>query len=127
MDFFDNAVSKTKEVIDIACKKTGEVVSIEKQKFDISTLKSKQEKDFTVLGRIYYEQLIKSGEMPDGVEELVTSIKEKAEKINELNEQVVNAKNKRICPSCSATIPNNCVFCPTCGAKLTIEDDQNQP
>ena len=37
MEFFDNAVNKAKEAIDIACKKTNEVVSTQKQKFDVKT------------------------------------------------------------------------------------------
>ena len=57
MDFFDNAVSKAKDVFDVACKKTEEVVTTGKQKLDIATLENKMTKDFEALGRIYFEQI----------------------------------------------------------------------
>ena len=54
MDFFDNALDKARETIDIVSKKTGEVVMAQKQKFDIATLQNKRAKDFEKLGEIYY-------------------------------------------------------------------------
>ena len=45
MGFLEDAVGKTKEVFDIACKKTDEILTLEKQKFNLASLKSKREKD----------------------------------------------------------------------------------
>ena len=57
MGFFDDALNKTKEVLDAAYKKTEEVVVTEKQKLDIQGLKSKREKDFAALGKIYFAEV----------------------------------------------------------------------
>ena len=62
MDFFDNALDKAKEAIDIVSKKTGEVVTAQKQKFDIASLENKKAKDFEKLGEIYFS-LIKDAEI----------------------------------------------------------------
>ena len=50
MDFFDDAVNKAKEALDVACKKTNEVVTTQKQRFDIASLEAKRTRDFEALG-----------------------------------------------------------------------------
>ncbi len=123
MDSIDNALNKAKDVFDVACKKTGEAVTVQKQKFDISSLKNQCDKDFCKLGKIYFEA-IKNNDVEDQKTlELVNSIKEKQEKIEELEKQVLDAKNKRICPNCNASIDASSVYCNSCGTKVIIEND----
>ena len=124
MGFLDDAINKTKEVFDVACQKTSEVVSVEKQKYNISALKSKREKDYADLGKIYFEQIKDSTDLSDEVRNLVDAIAEKNDEIARLNEDIQNTKNKRVCPSCNANIDINSVYCNNCGAKLTIESEQ---
>lgn len=123
MDFFDNVVNKTKEVFDVACKKTNEVVSTQKQKFDISSIESKLNKEYIKLGKIYYKQL-KDTEINDSeIESIVYSIDEKIDKINILKKEINDAKNKIICSNCSAVVDKNSVFCNLCGSKIIGEDE----
>lgn len=123
MDFFDTAVNKAKEVFDVACKKTGEVVTTSKQRIDIVTIENKLSKDFEALGKIYFD-MIKDEKIDDfDIESLVLEIKERQEKITVLKEEINNAKNKRTCPVCKATIDKNSVYCNICGAKLEFENE----
>lgn len=119
MDFLDNALSKAKEVFDVAYKKTGEVVNTERQKFDVASLKSKRDKDFLALGKIWFEMIKDDESVSDGVKSIVNKIKQKNEKIDELNAEILNTKNKRICPNCAAAIDNNATFCSSCGSKVS--------
>ena len=121
MGFFDDALNKTKEVLDAAYKKTEEVVVTEKQKFDIQSLKSKRDKDFLALGKIYYSEIKDSEELSDNVKDIVAAIKEKTNEIDRLIEDIQNIKNRRICPNCGVAIAENSVYCNACGVKLTIE------
>ena len=118
MGFLDEAISKTKEVFDIACEKTSEVVTIEKQKFSIASLKSKREKDFADLGRIFYENIKDSSDLEDNIRNLVDAISEKNEEIVRLNQDIQNIKNKRVCPNCNANVDINSTYCNACGEKL---------
>ncbi len=118
MGFLDDAINKTKEVFDIACKKTDEVVTVEKQKFNIASLKSKREKDYADLGRIYFELVKDSTDLTDEVRNLVDAIAEKNEEIARLNEDIQSIKNKRVCPNCNANINVNSSYCNNCGTKL---------
>lgn len=124
MSFIDDAINKTKEVFDVACKKTDEVVTTQKQKFSIASLESKREKDFADLGRIYFELAKNSTDLTDEARNLVDAISEKNAEIARLNQDIQNTKNKRICPNCNANIDMNSVYCNNCGAKLTIESEQ---
>lgn len=124
MSFIDDAINKTKEVFDVACKKTDEVVTTQKQKFSIASLESKREKDFADLGRIYFELAKNSTDLTNEARNLVDAISEKNAEIARLNQDIQNTKNKRICPNCNANIDVNSVYCNNCGAKLTIESEQ---
>lgn len=118
MDFFDNVLNKTKEAIDVVSKKTGEIVSVEKQKFDVTSLKSKLDKDYTELGKLYFKQIEENTELTADVAAIVDEINKKIEAINQLNVDIASAKAKRFCPSCKAAVDDNAVFCSNCGEKL---------
>lgn len=118
MGFFEDAISKTKEVFDVACQKTGEIVTTEKQKISIASLKSKREKDYAALGKLYFEMVKDADNVDDDTRNLVDAIIEKSEEINRLNEEIQNAKNKLICPYCGANIDMKSSFCNICGRKL---------
>ena len=96
MGFLDDAISKTKEVFDVACQKTGEVVTTEKQKFNIASLKSKREKDYADLGKIYFDIIKDENNLDDNTRNIVDAIKEKNDEIVRLNEDIQNIKNKLI-------------------------------
>ncbi len=121
MDFFENAVSKAKEAFDVACKKTNEAVSTQKQKFDVASLENKRDKDYAALGKLYFEAIKDTEIDSDEIKALVEEIKSKNEKIKEIKDEINAAKNKRICPQCSAVIDNNATFCSVCGAKVIID------
>lgn len=115
MDKFDEAVKKVKEVADIACKKTGEVITVQKQKFDILTLKNELNEVYASLGRAVYKQegvdLQEHKDLTDKIEELTLKIKEKQDEISKIN-------GKEFCSECGKEINQDVVFCPYCGKKI---------
>lgn len=121
MDFFDNAVNKAKEAIDVACKKTNEVVNTQKQKLDVAALENKRAKDFELLGMLYYESIKNCGSEDKKINDIVSEINSKNEKIKKLKEEINSAKNKRICPKCGAAVEECSNYCNACGEKLVFE------
>ena len=126
MDFFDNALSKAKEAIDVACKKTNEVVNTGKQKFDVASIENKRAKDFEKLGMLYFDMIKDTEIEDDAIKQLVAEIADKNNKIKQLKTEINNTKNKRVCPNCGVSIDKSAVFCSACGVKLEIgsEDDE---
>ena len=122
MDFLENAVTKAKEVFDVACKKTGEVVTTQKQKIDIATIINKRNKDFEALGKLYFNK-IKDSEIEDTeIKELVEAIREKCDLIKEINDEISATKNMKVCPNCQTYVKEDAVFCSKCGEKIIKED-----
>lgn len=124
MDFLDNAMVKAKEALDVACKKTNEVVSTQKQKFDVASIENKRAKDFQALGELYFEKIKNETSEDEAIRDLVLEIKLKNERLNELKEDINNAKNKRSCPSCGAVIDQAAVYCSACGKKLVLDSEE---
>lgn len=124
MDFLDNAIIKAKETIEVVSKKTGEIVTTEKQKFDVSSLKAKLEKDYAKLGRYFYANIKEDAELSTEAKAIVDSISNKIDAIEQLNTEIAGAKNKRVCPACKSTIPDNSKFCNICGEKLIFESEE---
>ncbi len=120
----DNILSKAKEVFESAYKKADGVVSTQKQKFDISAMESKLNKDFENLGRLCYD-LITSG--AEGAKEtlapVIDDITAKKNQIEEMKKEVLKAKNKKLCIKCGAAIDKDAAYCNVCGVKLTKEEE----
>ena len=124
MEFFDEAVNKTKEVFETVSKRTGEVITTEKQRFEMNSLKTKREKDFTALGKIYFELVKDDENAPEEVKQAVEDIRVKSAEIERLAAVIQGAKNKRICKYCGANIAKKSIYCNICGAK--VEDDDGE-
>lgn len=126
MDFLENAVQKAKEVFDVAYTKTESAVNTQKQKFDLAAEENKLNKDFARLGKYLFEE--RFDDIPKDGEgaEILASITDRKEKIAEIKKEINSAKNKRICPSCAASISDDAVFCSNCGAKLTFGSDNDE-
>lgn len=124
MDFFDEILDKAKVAFDVAVKATEDVVDTGKQKFNIAALENKVTKDYKSLGEAFYS-FRKTGEINDEeVDSLIASIDEKIAKINELREELRNAKANRVCANCGAAIDDDIIFCPICGQKLEFTTEE---
>ncbi|MBR5473575.1 MAG: hypothetical protein IKU82_06285 [Clostridia bacterium] len=88
MGFLDNAINKTKEAVDAACKKTEEIIGEEKTQVDIIVLKTKCEKDYMKLGEIYYNILMSQGEIPAEEKALIDDIDQKKIEIAKLEKEL---------------------------------------
>ena len=124
MEFFDNAVTKAKEVLDVACKKTEAAVTAGKQKFDVAAVESKLEKDYARLGRIYYETIKNSDDIKGETLRLKEAVDAKRARIKEIKEEINKAKNRRECPNCGALVDKDDLFCNNCGAKLEYNPEE---
>lgn len=127
MDFFENAISKTREVLEVAKQRTDEAVTVQKMRFKISSLESNRNKDLQRLGFAYYK-LLKNTEIEDEeIKALFDSVLEKNKEIKSLKKDIADVKNKGTCPNCSAHIDEDSIYCNICGTILNndkVEDDE---
>ena len=111
-EFFDQALFK-------------EAVSVQRQRIEIVSLNGKLEKDYAELGKIFFQEIEDMENMPENVRQLVESIEEKTEKIAELNLEIAQTQNKKICPSCQNVMNENAQFCSRCGESFEGEEENN--
>lgn len=123
MDFLENAVSKTREVFEVAKQRTDEAVSIQKKKFKISSVEADRNKDLQRLGFAYYKMLKNTEIENDEIKNLFDSIVEKNAEIKALKADIVNLKNKSTCPNCSAHIDEDSIYCNICGTIINNDKD----
>ncbi len=127
MDFLENAVSKTREVLEVAKQRTDEAVNVQKMKFKISSLEANRNKDLQRLGFAYYKML-KNTEIEDvEIKNLFDSVFQKNTEIKSLKKDIADVKNKFTCPNCSAHIDEDSIYCNICGTVLNngkVEDDE---
>ena len=116
---FDNIVDKAKVTFEDVYKKAETVVSVQKQKIDVYSLEAKLSKSYEILGKLCYDA-IKNDEPFDAesVKPVTDDISEKLQLIEDAKEEILKAKNKKLCTKCGAQIDKNGVFCSKCGAKL---------
>lgn len=119
---FDNILNKAKDVFETAYKKADDAISVQKQKFDIAGLENKLAKDYEILGKLCFVEMQK-GAFGDNEAFLnvAEEIKAKTAQIEELQKDVLKAKNKKRCPKCNAAIDKGAAYCNACGEKVEEE------
>ena len=122
MDFLENAVNKARDVFDAACKKTGEVVSVQKQKYDIASLKSKLNKDFEAFGRACLSFVVNGEEVSSEARFLATEIVRKQEELEAAQQELERAQGKKLCPNCGYPNTTESHYCAACGNSFLESD-----
>ena len=119
---FDNILNKAKDVFETAYKKADGAISVQKQKFDIAGLENKLSKDYETLGKLCFEEMQK-GAFADNQDFLnvAEEIKIKTAQLEELQAEVLKAKNKKRCVKCGAAIEKGSAFCNACGESVSEE------
>ena len=118
MGIFENAISKTKDIIEVACVRTDEILTTEKIKFKIASVKSKKKKEYAKLGKICFNELKNNDDLDENLRALVDEITAMNEEISYLNDQLQILKNRRVCTNCGAGVEENSTYCSKCGTKF---------
>lgn len=126
MAFWDELQKGVTDAASFTAKKTTELTDLARLKINIHSEENKLERCFTEIGRAYYNSK-KSGE--DASSEISTLIMQ-ADKISadidNLKRETAQLRRVSFCFSCGAEVSDDCVFCPTCGNKLSHESDGSQ-
>ncbi|MBQ5910885.1 MAG: zinc ribbon domain-containing protein [Clostridia bacterium] len=120
---FDNILNKAKDVFETAYKKADDAFSVQKQKFDVAGLENKLSKDYEALGKLCFEEMQK-GAFSDNAAflNIAEEIKVKTIQIEELQKDILKAKNKKRCTKCGAAIDKGSVYCNACGQSVNEEE-----
>ena len=121
---FEFDFNKVKESLVNAGKevesKAKDVSAVAKIKIDIHNKEVFLEKQYTLLGKAFYE-----AHKDEDVEEQVyfTSIKEAEAELAKLNADLLAAQGSVECPSCGSKQPQNNAYCADSGAELSKSEE----
>ena len=125
MAFFDDLSKKVKDVASVATEKTKDGVELAKINMAIAGEQREIEKNYKAIGEWFVSEY--TGEIPEGVKELVEAVAASKAKIADLEaskprkeeEPAPAAESQpamKACPICGAESDSK--FCPQCGAPM---------
>lgn len=114
MDFFSKLGETLSEAGKDVSQKAKDLTGIAKLNMDIKAKEDYMNKQYAAIGRQYYE-LHKEDEEPL-FEEMVL-IREAAEDIQRMQQEMAELKGMKMCPVCEAAMEQEAQFCPKCGTK----------
>lgn len=123
MDFFD----KLGDTLMTATKEVGQkakgMSDLAKLQYELKCKEDDLKKEFERLGRKYYQQ--NKDVVPEEDLDCFEDIEILMNRINDLNEEILEKKGVRACPHCGAKVAENAAYCSNCGAKLNdmFEED----
>ena len=115
---FEDTVVKTKEFLDAAGQKVGEAVNIQKIKINIAQIKSQINKDYQLLGKLYYSGEKHGNVDADAIKAMMDEIDLELDKLREAEAELAFAKGDTVCDSCGATNRADADYCSKCGVEL---------
>ena len=96
--------------------KAEDIVNITKIKNLMSDKEKEIQDDFATLGKSYYQKC--GNEQTSEFYELCQKITIAIREIEQLNQEMLNLKNVKVCPNCGSENDKNSLFCGECGQRL---------
>jgi predicted RNA-binding Zn-ribbon protein involved in translation (DUF1610 family) len=116
----NKGMEKLGQSLDKFIKKTGEFAELAKLKHETKILQEQVEEQFTLLGKIFFDDLEQENREKEPYASICRKISQYQEKIRKVQEQM--QQNERIknsvCPNCGNEVYRNQFFCDSCGKKL---------
>ena len=126
MEFFDKLGKKASEAYKITADKTGKLAKEAKNKMKIGELKSEINDIYEEIGKAVYQKHIREEEydISNDIEEKCTKIDLLSDEIDSYLKECLELKNKKQCPKCYTEIEKDMKFCPECGSKQEVEENE---
>lgn len=123
MAFFDEIGKKITQTGQKAVQKTKDIADITKLNANVSDEEKKIHSLYNQIGQLYVSV---HGDNPEtDFEALVNQLKLSIEKTDTLKKQIQDIKGVIRCANCGAEIPNNAVFCSSCGTAAVRQEKFN--
>lgn len=114
MDFFSKLGDTLSATGKDVSRKAKDLTGLAKLNMDVRTKEEYVLKQYTEIGKQYYEQHKDEAEPAFGE---IALIKETMEEIEALKGEIAQLKGLKKCPACGAVMELDAVFCNQCGAK----------
>jgi hypothetical protein len=119
MEFIDKLKLMGCETYKYTTEKTSKIAKETKMKMKINQNKSNIEDIYVEIGKIVYQQHVREEniDINSDIEMYCKQIDGLSNEIEEINNEILNLKDKKKCEVCAKEIEIECKFCPHCGQK----------
>lgn len=121
MAFFDDLGRKISQAGQTAVQKTKDVADVSRINSAISEEEKRINNNYYQIGKLYVAMHASDCE-PDFAG-MISVIKESEIKIHDYKQQIQDIKGVVMCEKCGAEIPNNVLFCSTCGSPVSKQEN----
>ncbi len=118
MSVFEDALVKAKELLDITGDKVGEVIDTQKVKYNIARTNADINKNFELLGRLYYSRIQENNVDDEAIDAIVAEIELLKDNIREYEIELTLSKGGCVCEECGTANDGEADFCKKCGKAL---------
>lgn len=118
MGFLDETYEKARKAYKTAEKTTTSVVTVQKLKIKALKTDSELRELYAALGKSYYKQLLRDGNIPEDLAETVEAVRAKREELEAVKEKIVAEKGGVVCLSCGALNLDGSRYCHKCGKEI---------
>lgn len=126
MEFFDKLGKKASEAYKVTADKTGKLAKEAKLRMKMGELKSEINDIYKDIGKVIYENHVREEKqnISNNIEEKCTKIDLLSDEIETYLKECLELKDKKQCPNCYVEIEKDVKFCPECGTKQEITEEQ---
>lgn len=118
MAIWEDISKNVKTAASAAVSKTEELGNIAKLKLAVSKSKSKLEKCYAKIGRLYYDFHKNGRDTSDELAALLSEADSIRADVKKLTDKLADLQKSAPCPQCAYRVPAEFGFCPKCGAKI---------
>ena len=128
MEFFDKLGKKASEAYKITADKTGKLAKEAKLRLKIGDLKSQINNIYEEIGKKVYQNHVDSStiDLEKEIEESCTKIDLLSEEIEMKLKECLELRDRKQCPNCFTEMDRDVKFCPECGAKQEVIEEETQ-
>lgn len=120
MSVFDNITKKVAETAKVAATKANDIVEVTKLNINIASEEDKIKKIYSEIGKAVCDAYTNGEDVGGGLKEYCEKIRAIEESIEEMKKKILEMKNLKTCPGCSAELEADVAYCPKCGTKQQI-------
>ena len=117
MSVLDNITKRVTDTAKAAAKKSGSVVEVTRLNMDISAEEEKVRKVYFDMGKQLYEDYTEGKNVGEKLLENCIKIDEIISNIDEKREKILELRNVKACPNCGMELDVEMTYCYKCGRK----------
>ncbi len=123
-DFFEDLGKRLGETAETMTNRAGDAIEIQRLKSQVRGLARGNAVDLMELGKLIYDRYKAGEEMEEDFKGLCEAVKSREESIREYDRKIAKIKGARECKNCGKMVAKDMSFCPYCGEKAVIDQDE---